>query len=55
MKRTNPNKGRDEDPRWVRIAWDEAYRIIADKVRDALSDFPYRHGDNYYYNGKDNP
>ena len=55
MKRTNPNKGKDEDPRWVRITWDEAYRIIADKVRDALSDFPYRHGDNYYYNGKDNP
>ena len=55
MKRTNPNKGRDEDPGWVRITWDEAYDIIANNVKAALSDFPYKHGDDYYYEGKNNP
>jgi len=59
MKRTNPNKGKDEDPGWVQITWDEAYALIAEKVKDALADYPYKHsgenGDDYYYNGKDNP
>ena len=31
MKRTNPNKGRNEDPRFVPITWDEAVNTIADK------------------------
>lgn len=33
MKRTNPNKGRDEDPGFVPISWDEALDAIADKIR----------------------
>ena len=33
MKRTNPNKGRDEDPGWVEISWDEALDTIADKMK----------------------
>ena len=32
MKRTNPKKGRDEDPGWVEIEWDEALDAIADKL-----------------------
>lgn len=32
MKRTNPNKGRDEDPGFVPIGWDEAIGMIADKM-----------------------
>ncbi|MCB1437286.1 MAG: molybdopterin-dependent oxidoreductase [Rhodobiaceae bacterium] len=32
MKRTNPNKGRHEDPGFVPITWDEAMDIIADKL-----------------------
>ena len=32
MKRTNPNKGKDEDPGFTRISWDEAYDIIAAKL-----------------------
>lgn len=32
MKRTNPKKGRDEDPRFVPISWDEAMGMIADKM-----------------------
>src|SRR5512137_2476369 len=33
MKRTNPKKGRDEDPGFVEISWDEALTLIADKLR----------------------
>ncbi len=55
MKRTNPKKGKDEDPGWVRITWDEAYQTIAEKIRDALATFPYKQGDDYYHIGKDNP
>ena len=32
MKRTNPKKGRSEDPRFVPISWDEALNTIADKI-----------------------
>ncbi|MEC9491424.1 molybdopterin-dependent oxidoreductase [Flexistipes sp.] len=37
MKRTNPKKGRFEDPKFVPISWDEALNTIADnmmKLRD---------------------
>ncbi|MDP3062669.1 MAG: molybdopterin-dependent oxidoreductase [Chloroflexota bacterium] len=33
LKRTNPKKGRDEDPRWVEISWDEALDTIAGKLK----------------------
>ena len=33
MKRTNPKKGRDEDPGFVPISWDEALDIVADKMK----------------------
>ncbi|OGP62781.1 MAG: dehydrogenase [Deltaproteobacteria bacterium RBG_13_49_15] len=32
MKRTNPKKGRHEDPKFIPITWDEALNIIADKI-----------------------
>ena len=32
LKRTNPRKGRDEDPGWVEITWDEALDTIAQKL-----------------------
>lgn len=32
MKRTNPKKGRHEDPKFVPISWDEALNTIADKI-----------------------
>ncbi len=32
MKRTNPNKGRDEEPGFVAISWDEALGLIAEKL-----------------------
>ena len=34
MKRTNPKKGRNEDPKFVPISWDEALGEIADKIMD---------------------
>jgi phenylacetyl-CoA:acceptor oxidoreductase len=32
MKRTNPKKGRGEDPGFVPISWDEALGLVADKL-----------------------
>lgn len=34
MKRTNPRKGRDQDPGFVPISWEEALETIAAKLRD---------------------
>ncbi len=34
MKRGNPKKGRDQDPSWVRISWDEALDIVATRLRE---------------------
>src|SRR5204862_390858 len=33
MKRTNPRKGKDEDPGWVPISWDAALDLLAEKLR----------------------
>jgi len=33
MKRTNPNKGKHEDPKFVPISWDEALDTIAERVK----------------------
>ena len=32
MKRSNPNKGRDEDPGFVPISWDEAFDLITERL-----------------------
>ena len=37
MKRTNPRKGRDEDPGWAPISWDEALDTVAAKLNDIRS------------------
>ncbi len=34
MKRTNPKKGRNEDPRFVSISWDEAMDAVAEKIME---------------------
>lgn len=34
MKRTNPKKGRNEDPQFVPISWDEALDTVADKLME---------------------
>ncbi len=35
MKRSNPKKGRDEDPKFVPVSWDEALDTIAQKLNKA--------------------
>lgn len=40
LKRTNPNKGPDEDPKWVKITWDEAFDIVVKELRKTLEDDP---------------
>ena len=37
LKRTNPEKGKDVDPRFVEISWDEAYATVTAKLK-ALRD-----------------
>lgn len=37
LKRTNPSKGRDQDPGWVEITWEEAIQTVASKMK-ALRD-----------------
>ncbi|MBI3064830.1 MAG: molybdopterin-dependent oxidoreductase, partial [Deltaproteobacteria bacterium] len=34
MKRTNPQKGRGIDPKFVPVTWDEALDIVADKMME---------------------
>src|SRR3990170_6381930 len=34
LKRTNPKKGRDQDPGWVEVGWDEALDLVAAKLRE---------------------
>jgi len=34
MKRTNPAKGRDEDPEFVPISWDEALDMVAERLNN---------------------
>ncbi len=37
MRRTNPRKGRDQDPGFVPISWDEALDTVADKLKSVLA------------------
>jgi len=39
LKRTNPKKGFNQDPGWVKISWEEAYDIIASKVNEAIEKY----------------
>ena len=40
MKRTNPKKGKDEDPGFVAISWDEALDMVGQKIKDTLAEGP---------------
>ncbi len=46
MKRTNPQKGREHDPGFVPISWEEAYTLIADKL-NAVRDQGLTDGSGY--------
>lgn len=40
VKRTNPEKGRGVDPKWVEISWQEALDTIAVKLKKVLAEDP---------------
>lgn len=40
LKRTNPDKGPDVDPKWVEITWDEALETIASKLKKIRNEDP---------------
>ncbi len=40
VKRTNPEKGRGVDPKWVEISWDEAINTVADRLTKIRQDDP---------------
>jgi anaerobic selenocysteine-containing dehydrogenase len=55
LKRTNPNKGPDEDPMWVEISWEEAFTTIVEKLNEIRADDPrkliWQHGHGKYLIG----
>lgn len=59
MKRTNPNKGMDQDPGWVEISWEEAFQTISDKLAKIKADNPakfvWHHGHGKYTIGDQFP
>jgi len=59
MKRTNPNKGVNEDPRWVEISWDEAFDTIAARLDKIRKEDPrkliWQHGHGKYLIGDQFP
>lgn len=59
LKRTNPAKGLDQDPKWVEISWDEAFQTIADKLAKIKADKPskliWQHGHGKYLIGDNFP
>jgi phenylacetyl-CoA:acceptor oxidoreductase len=44
LKRTNPRKGKNEDPGWVEIGWDEALDLVAEKLRPRRANPRDEHG-----------
>lgn len=68
LKRTNPKKGIDEDPGWVRFSWEEALDLIASWVSETISGEvtrlkgkgiltpqPTRADEKYYFDGHEHP
>jgi len=52
LKRTNPKKGRNEDPGWVEISWEEAFATVTEKLKGIKADNPskliWQHGQGKY-------
>ncbi len=40
MKRTNPEKGKGVDPKWVEISWEEALNTVAERLKKIRADNP---------------
>lgn len=56
LKRTNPNKGADQNPKWVEISWKEAFSTIAERLAKIKADNPskllWQHGQGKYLIGE---
>ena len=52
LRRTNPKKGPKEDPRWVEMSWDEAFKAITERMAKIRADNPaklvWQHGQGKY-------
>ncbi len=42
LKRTNPKKGMNEDPKWVEISWEEAFQTLTAKLAKVKADNPHK-------------
>ncbi|MEI7611880.1 MAG: molybdopterin-dependent oxidoreductase [Betaproteobacteria bacterium] len=56
LKRTNPKKGRNENPGWVEISWEEAFNTVALKLAKIKAEDPrkliWQHGQGKYLVGE---
>jgi len=52
LRRTNPKKGPNEDPKWVEMSWEEAFTTISDRMGKIRADNPsklvWQHGQGKY-------
>lgn len=52
LKRTNPKKGPNEDPRWVEISWEEAFSTVSERLARIKAEDPrkliWQHGQGKY-------
>jgi molybdopterin-containing oxidoreductase family molybdopterin binding subunit len=59
LKRTNPLKGLDQDPKWVEIPWEEAFQTLAERLDKIRKDNPakliWQHGHGKYLIGDQFP
>ena len=59
LKRTNPQKGLDQDPKWVEISWDEAFKTITERMAKIKAENPskliWQHGHGKYLIGDNFP
>lgn len=59
LKRTNPLKGMDQDPKWVAISWEEAFQTLTERLDKIRKDNPskliWQHGHGKYLIGDQFP
>ncbi len=57
LKRTNPNKGPNEDPKWVEVSWNEAFNELTVRLAKIRIDNPaklvWQHGQGKYLIGEE--
>jgi anaerobic selenocysteine-containing dehydrogenase len=57
LKRTNPNKGPNEDPKWAEITWEEAFSTVSGRLAKIKADNPsklvWQHGQGKYLVGEE--